>query len=269
MKVFADGKKQEGPKKEQTNDTTEIKKVIAVMSGKGGVGKSTVTSLLASVLSQEGFKVGLMDADIKGPSIPKLFGKNDENVCGDEMGIYPIESKSGIKLMSINFMLEDKEAPVIWRGAATSSTVKQFFSKVHWGELDYLLIDLPPGTGDIPLTMMQSIPLDGLVVVSTPTELVGHIVTKSLNMAHKLEIDILGLIENMSYYKCEHCGEKTYIFGEGKTHELAEKAGVAFLADIPMDPLMVQLANAGEIEFYPRRNEEFRNNFAKNILEKL
>jgi Mrp family chromosome partitioning ATPase len=256
-------------KKEETNEKANVKKVIAVMSGKGGVGKSTVTSLLAVSLMQQGFKVGIMDADLTGPSIPKLFGKNNESAIGDGGGIDPVKSDMGIKLMSINFLLEDKEAPVIWRGPAVSGTVKQFFSEVNWGELDYLLVDLPPGTGDVPLTMMQSIPLDGIVIVTSPQDLVNHIVIKSVNMAQKLNVPVLGLVENMSYFECKNCGTRTYIFGESKSREVAEKTKIKFITEIPIDPGMVDLANEGRIEYYLRTHEKFAESFENDILKYL
>lgn len=263
MEIISNGKIN---KKEKTNAKTNVKKVIAVMSGKGGVGKSTVTSLLAVSLMEQGYKVGIMDADLTGPSIPKMFGMNDKHAVGDGTGIDPVKSDMGIKLMSINFLLEDKEAPVIWRGPAVTGTVKQFFTEVNWGELDYLLVDLPPGTGDVPLTMMQSIPLDGIVIVTSPQDLVNHIVTKSINMAHKLNVPVLGLIENMSYFECKNCGTKTHIFGESKSREVAKKTDVNFITEIPIDPEMVKLVNEGKVEYYLRNNVKFAEEFEKNIL---
>lgn len=255
--------------KEKTNSKSNVKKVIAVMSGKGGVGKSTVTSLLAVSLMQQGYSVGVMDADLTGPSIPKLFGKNDEHAVGNKEGISPVKTDMGINLMSINFLLENKEAPVIWRGPVIAGTVKQFFTEVDWGELDYLLVDLPPGTGDVPLTTMQSLPLDGIVVVTSPQDLVNHIVIKSVNMAHKLHVPILGLIENMSYFKCPDCDKKVHIFGNSKSKEIAKQSKIDFITEIPIDPGMVELVNQGKIEFYLRKNEEFGNKFEEDILKYL
>lgn len=266
MEVISNGN---GIKKETTNSQSHIKKVIAVMSGKGGVGKSTVTSLLAVSLMEQGYKVGVLDADVTGPSIPKMFGKNDALAMGNSEGINPIKSNMGINLMSINFLLEDKEAPVIWRGPVVTSTVTQFFTDVHWGELDYLLIDLPPGTGDVPLTLMQSMPLDGIVIVTSPQDLVNHIVIKSVNMAKKLNVPVLGLVENMSYYTCKDCGEKTYIFGDSQSKDVAKQSKVPFITQIPIDPEMVQLVNQGKIEFYLKNNEEFSKGFQENILNHL
>jgi Mrp family chromosome partitioning ATPase len=259
MKVFSDGNNQ-GIQKETTNDQTSIDKVIAIMSGKGGVGKSTVTSLLASSLSLQGKKVGILDADITGPSIPKLFGLNEESARGTEDGIFPIE-KDGLKIMSINFLLEDKESPVIWRGPIVSSTVKQFYTDVFWGELDYLLIDLPPGTGDVALTIMQSLPIDGIGIVTSPQDLVNHIVVKSLNMANQLNVPVIGLFENMSYYECNHCGEKTHIFGESQVASVAEANNIDVIAELPIDPKMVEFSNKGEINNYLDHNQDFANYF--------
>ena len=255
--------------KEKTNEKSEVKKVIAVMSGKGGVGKSTVTSLLAVSLMQQGYKVGIMDADLTGPSIPKMFGKNEEHALGDGKGIEPVKTDMGIKLMSINFLLEDKEAPVIWRGPAVTGTVKQFFTEVNWGNLDYLLVDLPPGTGDVPLTMMQSIPLDGIVIVTSPQDLVNHVVIKSINMAHKLHVPVKGLIENMSYFECKNCGERTYIFGESKSREVAERTNIDFITEMPIDPGMVKLVNEGKVEYYLRENTQFGEKFESDVLKFL
>jgi len=233
--------------KEKTNEKSEVKKVIAVMSGKGGVGKSTVTSLLAVSLMQQGYKVGIMDADLTGPSIPKMFGKNEEHALGDGKGIEPVKTDMGIKLMSINFLLEDKEAPVIWRGPAVTGTVKQFFTEVNWGNLDYLLVDLPPGTGDVPLTMMQSIPLDGIVIVTSPQDLVNHVVIKSINMAHKLHVPVKGLIEK----------------------EVAERTNIDFITEMPIDPGMVKLVNEGKVEYYLRENTQFGEKFESDVLKFL
>ena len=267
MEVISDGK--DKIKKETTNESSNVKKVIAVMSGKGGVGKSTVTSLLGVSLKEQGYRVGVMDADVTGPSIPKLFGKNDSHAKANKKGIFPIKSDMGIKLMSINFLLENKDDPVIWRGPAAASVVKQFFNEVHWGELDYLLIDLPPGTGDIPLTMMQSIPLDGMVIVTSPQDLVNHIVVKSVNMAKKLDINIYGLIENMSYYKCQKCDSKEYVFGKSNSKDVASDMGINFISEIPIDPAMVDLVDKGKIEFYLRNTPEFGQNFQSEVLDTL
>lgn len=264
MEVISNGN---GIKKEQTNEFSSIKKVIAVMSGKGGVGKSTVTSLLGVSLMEQGYQVGILDADVTGPSIPKMFGKNDAFATGNDKGINPITTDLGLNLMSINFLLEDKEAPVIWRGPVVTSTVKQFFTEVKWGDLDYLLIDLPPGTGDVPLTLMQSIPLDGIVIVTSPQDLVNHIVIKSVNMAKKMHVPVVGLVENMSYYACKDCGKKTYIFGESQAKAVAEKSNVPFITEIPIDSDMTDFVNKGKIEFYLRHNLKFSEGFQEDILK--
>ena len=232
--------------REPENEFSNIKKVIAVMSGKGGVGKSLVTSLLAVYFSKKGLKVGVLDADITGPSIPKVFGIN-EKAYQTEMGMEPCVSKGGIKVMSVNLILDEAETPVIWRGPLIAGVVKQFWTDVHWGELDVLLIDMPPGTGDVPLTIFQSIALDGAVIVTAPQDLVSMIVKKSYNMAKKMEVNVLGVIENMSYIKCD-CGNVLYPFGEGKSAEIAEEAGTELIAKLPIIPSTAKLCDAGSIE---------------------
>ncbi|HEY8463298.1 MAG TPA: Mrp/NBP35 family ATP-binding protein [Bacillota bacterium] len=224
-----------------------INQVIAVMSGKGGVGKSSVTALLASGLTQKGFKVGVLDADITGPSIPKLFGvKGRAEAIGNI--IQPKVSVKGTKLMSINFLLEQEDAPVIWRGPLLAGVVKQFFEEVDWGELDFLVVDLPPGTGDVPLTVMQSLPLSGLIVVTSPQELVALIVKKAIHMAEKLQIPILGLIENLSYFECPECNKKTEIFGKSTAAAVARNTGIPLLGRLPLRPEVAQLGDEGKIE---------------------
>lgn len=244
--------------KEKPNDSSNIKKIIAVMSGKGGVGKSSVTALLAIALQQKGLKVGIMDADITGPSIPKLFGLRDKKAEMIEGGILPVKSVTDIPIMSINILVDKEDSPVIWRGPLIAKTVKQFFTDTIWGELDYLLIDLPPGTGDVPLTLMQSISLDGIVIVSSPQDLVGLIVKKSINMVKAMNIPILGLIENMSYFTCPSCGEKTYLFGQGRTKQILDELDLKLLSQIPIDEEFVQFSDEGRIEVYGA---------IKNILE--
>lgn len=238
--------------KEKTNQFSDIKKVIAVMSGKGGVGKSSVTALTAISLSQKGYTVGILDADITGPSIPKIFGLNSGRAGADENGIYPETTRSGMKVMSINLLLEQKDKPVVWRGPLLANTVKQFFSGVVWGDLDYLLIDLPPGTGDVPLTIMQSIPLDGIIVVSAPQELVQLIVAKSVNMAKMLDVPILGIVENMSYLECPDCHKKINVFGKSKIDDIAKETGLQVMAKIPIDPDLARMCDEGLIEDYEK-----------------
>jgi Mrp family chromosome partitioning ATPase len=222
--------------------------VIGIVSGKGGVGKSIVTSMLAVALSKAGHRVGILDADITGPSIPKSFGITDP-VEGDENGLYAPRSATGIEIMSLNLMLEDETHPVVWRGPVIAGTVKQFYTDVIWEDIDYLLIDCPPGTGDVPLTIFQSIKLDGIVIVSSPQDLVSMIVSKAANMATMMNIPVLGLVENMSFVKCPDCGKEIHVFGESHIADVAEKFGYPVLARIPMDPKLAAAVDAGRIEY--------------------
>lgn len=231
------------------NSYSSVKNVIAVMSGKGGVGKSLVTSLLASGFRKKGFEVGVLDADITGPSLPKMFGiKHLAQVS--ELGLLPSESSAGVKVMSINLLMPKEDEPVIWRGPVLSGVVKQFWTDVVWTDLDYLFVDLPPGTGDVPLTVMQSLPLSGLIVVSSPQELAVMIVNKAIKMAKLLDIPILGLIENMSGFLCPNCGEEFLLFGPGRGRETAEKFRIPFLGSLPVDPRLSELCDRGKIEEY-------------------
>lgn len=255
--------------KEQTDKQTNIGSVIAVMSGKGGVGKSSVTSLLAVTLMEAGYKVGIMDADITGPSIPKVFGINKMRVVTTEEGIFPIETAKGIKVMSVNLLIEDETSPIVWRGPAVSNSVKQFYTDVTWGELDYLFIDLPPGTGDVPLTIMQSFDIDGAIIVSSPQDLVGMIVKKSIKMANMMEVPILGLVENMSYYQCSECNKKINIFGKSNVPMLADEMGLEIMAEIPIDPTFVELCDEGKIELYNQINFTFKEYFSNRVLKTL
>ena len=232
---------------EPINAKSSIKHVIGVVSGKGGVGKSMVTSTLATLMQRAGYKVGILDADITGPSIPKAFGVN-AGVEGDDDGMIPPETSTGIKIMSVNLLLPDATAPVVWRGPVIAGTVKQFWSGTVWGDLDYLFVDCPPGTGDVPLTVFQSIPLDGIVIVSSPQELVSMIVEKAANMAKMMEVDVVGLVENMSYVKCPDCDKEIKIFGESHIDEIAQKFGYPLLAKMPIDPTLASLVDAGRIE---------------------
>lgn len=232
---------------EAENSMSHIKKVIAVVSGKGGVGKSMVTASLAVLMNRRGFSTAILDADITGPSIPKMFGVN-KMAMGTEFGIEPVETEGGIKLISINLLLEDKEAPVVWRGPVISGVVKQFWADVTWGEVDYLFIDMPPGTGDVPLTVFQSVPVDGIVVVTSPQELVSMIVKKACNMAKKMDIPIVGIVENMSYLSCPDCGKRINIFGESHLEEVAQETGLKVLGRQPLDPALAQLGDAGKME---------------------
>jgi Mrp family chromosome partitioning ATPase len=229
------------------NAYSDIRHVIGVVSGKGGVGKSFVTSSLAVQMAKAGYKVGIMDADITGPSIPKMFGVHG-NVVGDERGMIPLESKDGIKIMSINLLMEDEEAPVVWRGPVIAGVVKQFWNETVWGDLDYLFVDMPPGTGDVPLTVFQSLPVDGIVIVTSPQELVQLIVKKAYNMAQLMHIPVLGVVENFSYLKCPDCGKEIKLFGESRIDETAADMGLAVLGKLPLDPEYAKLAD--EEDFY-------------------
>ena len=231
----------------EQNVFSNIKKVIAVVSGKGGVGKSLVTSLMSVAMHQKGKKVAVLDADITGPSIPKMFGKKDM-AKATEAGILPVESQTGIELMSVNFLLEDETMPVLWRGPVISGVVTQFWQDVMWGDIDYMFVDMPPGTGDVALTVFQSLPIDGIIVVTSPQELVGMIVEKAVNMANMMNVPILGLVENMSYYKCDDCGKEHKIFGESHIDEIAKKYNINVVAKLPIKPEIASAADAGTIE---------------------
>lgn len=232
---------------EKTNELSSIKKVIGVVSGKGGVGKSMVTAMMSVLMNRKGYNVGIMDADITGPSIPKMFGISTK-AKSDGNYIYPELTKNEIKTMSINLMLEQDDMPVIWRGPVIGGVVKQFWTDVVWGDLDYLFIDMPPGTGDVPLTVFQSIPLDGIIIVTSPQELVSMIVGKAYNMARQMDIPILGIVENMSYIECPDCGKKLSIFGESHLDEVAAKMGLEVLGKMPIDPELASLSDKGEFE---------------------
>ena len=229
------------------NKYSDIKKVIGVVSGKGGVGKSLVSCLLASKCAKAGLKVGILDADITGPSVPKSFGITERAMQDDEC-LLPAVTSDGIKLMSINLLLEDVNSPVVWRGPVISGVIEQFWSDVRWGELDYLFVDMPPGTGDVALTVFQSLPIDGIVIVSTPQDLVKMIVNKAFNMAKIMNVPVLGLVENMSYYQCPDCGKKHNIFGESQIDETAKELGVPVLAKLPIDPEVAKLVDEGRVE---------------------
>ncbi|EET61440.1 nucleotide-binding protein [Marvinbryantia formatexigens DSM 14469] len=226
------------------NAYSEIKNVIGVVSGKGGVGKSMVTASLANMLAAKGYRVGILDADITGPSIPKMYGLRGPAVADDE-GIYPMITENDIKVISINLMMPDEESPVIWRGPVIAGVVKQFWSDVIWGELDYLLVDMPPGTGDVPLTVFQSLPVDGIVIVSSPQELVQMIVKKAYNMAKTMNIPVLGIVENYSWLVCPDCGKKISVFGESHIDEVAAGMGLKVLGKMPIDPQFAALADGG------------------------
>lgn len=233
------------------NPYSSVKKVIGVVSGKGGVGKSFVTASLAALMRKKGFEVGILDADITGPSIPKMFGVHGP-ATGNDLGMYPIEAADGTKIMSINLLMEDEEAPVVWRGPVIAGTVKQFWSDVVWGDLDYLFVDMPPGTGDVPLTVFQSLPVDGIVIVTSPQELVQMIVKKAYNMASMMNIPVLGVVENYSYLKCPDCGKEISLFGESHIDEAAKELNIEVLGKLPLDPAYAQAADEGV--FYQQEN---------------
>ena len=229
---------------------THVKHVIAVVSGKGGVGKSLVTSLMAVQMRRRGFKTAILDADITGPSIPKVFGITDR-ATGDETGILPVKTKTGIEVMSMNLLLEDAAAPVVWRGPVIAGAVKQFWTDVMWGDIDYMFVDMPPGTGDVPLTVFQSLPVDGILVITSPQELVSLIVEKALKMSEIMHVPVLGLIENMSYFECPNCHEKHEIFGPSHVEASAQKYEIPHTAKLPIDPEFAAHCDKGDIESYP------------------
>ena len=255
-----------GIAKEPMNPSSNVKKVIGVVSGKGGVGKSFVTASLACAMKQAGYKVGIMDADITGPSIPKTFGVHNVRIYGDDNGMIPPATTTGIDMISVNLLLgEDETRPVIWRGAMISGVVQQFWKDTIWNE-DILLVDCPPGTGDVPLTVFQSMPLDGIIIVSSPQDLVSMIVSKAANMASMMNIPVLGLVENMSYAKCPDCGKEIKVFGESHIEEVAEKFGYDLLGRIPLDPKLSALVDRGMIELM---ENDYLDNACKTVIEKL
>ena len=231
------------------NAHSSVKRVIGVVSGKGGVGKSLVTSMLAVTMRRRGASVAILDADITGPSIPKAFGVHGMLGATDE-GIVPAASTTGVKLVSLNLLLENETDPVVWRGPVIAGAVKQFWTDVMWGDVDYMFVDMPPGTGDVPLTVFQSLPLDGILIVTSPQELVGMIVEKAVHMAQMMNIPVLGVIENMSYFKCPDCGGEHHIFGESHVDEIAERCGIPLTARLPMDPALAAACDAGMVEMF-------------------
>ena len=237
-----------GVPKDAANKFSNVKHIVAIVSGKGGVGKSLVTSMLAVHLSRQGYSVGILDADITGPSIPKSFGMYDSVEGDGEGNMIPPVTSTGIKIMSVNLMLEDETRPVVWRGSLIAGTVRQFWTDTAWGDLDYLLVDCPPGTGDVPLTVFQSLPIDGAVIVASPQELVGMIVKKAANMADMMSIPVLGLVENMSYIKCPDCGKQIKIFGESHIEDIACEFGYELLTKVPIDPEVASHVDKGWIE---------------------
>lgn len=243
------------------NKDSSIKHVYAIMSGKGGVGKSSTTASLATAMAKRGYKVGIMDADITGPSIPAAFGVHTK-AEGSELGIYPAETKTGIEIMSLNLLTENETDPVVWRGPVIAGAVKQFWTDVIWGDVDYLFVDMPPGTGDVPLTVFQSLPVDGIIVVTSPQDLVSMIVTKAVHMAQMMSIPVLGLIENYSYYQCPDCGAKHAIFGESHLEQEAMQLGLPLLAQLPIDPELAAAIDVGKAESLPV-------NYLEGVAEQL
>ena len=240
---------------------SDIKKVIAVVSGKGGVGKSMTCALLAAAAQNKGRVTAVMDADITGPSIPRMFGIT-ERAMGSDNGILPVITQGGIQVMSMNVLLENEAEPVVWRGSLISGTVLQFWTDVIWTGVDIMFLDMPPGTGDVPLTVFQSIPLDGVIIVTTPQDLVGMIVQKAVNMAQMMNVPILGIVENMSYIKCPDCGRKISVFGESGVDALAMEYGIPAVAKLPIDPELTKAADGGKLE-------DFENNYLSDFLDKI
>ena len=237
------------PKHDAPNPNSSVKKVIGVVSGKGGVGKSMTSALLACAMARRGYHCGILDADITGPSIPKSFGV-DSRLTADADGINPAKSASGIEVMSVNLMLPEGDMPVAWRGPVVTGAIKQFWQEVNWGDVDYMFVDMPPGTSDVFLTVFQSLPVDGIVTVSAPQELVAMIVGKAVNLAKSLEVPVVGLVENMAYFKCDECGKEHHIFGEPQGAAVAEKYDIPAVATLPMDPTFARLVDEGKVEAY-------------------
>jgi Mrp family chromosome partitioning ATPase len=251
--------------KEKLNPRSSVKHVIGVVSGKGGVGKSLVTGMLSVLMQRMGLNTAIIDADITGPSIPKMFGVN-EGVEGDENGLIAPKTASGIEMISANLLLQDETQPVIWRGPVIAGMVKQFWTDVIWNDIDVMFIDCPPGTGDVPLTVFQSIPLDGIVIVSSPQDLVSMIVSKAVNMASMMNIPVLGLVENMSYAICPDCGKHIEIYGKSHIEEVAKHFGLKVLGRIPFDPLLAELCDKGQIEMlHSEALDEAANEIAKSF----
>lgn len=252
------------PMQEPMNAHSNIRHVIGIVSGKGGVGKSFVTASLATSLAQAGFKTGILDADITGPSIPKMFGMHGK-VVGDERGMYPLTAGGKVKVMSINLLLENEEEPVVWRGPVIAGVVKQFWNETVWGDIDYLFVDMPPGTGDVPLTVFQSLPVDGIIVVTSPQELVQLIVKKAFHMADMMQIPVLGLVENFSYVRCPDCGKEIRLFGESHLEETAREMGTTVLGRLPLEPAWAQIADEGR--FLTIENHDLET--AVEVLKKI
>lgn len=247
------------------NEYSNVKKVIGIISGKGGVGKSLVTSMLAVEMNRRGFKTAILDGDITGPSIPKAFGITQKATARDNNMLIPVTSSTGIDIMSLNLLLNEESDPVVWRGPVIASTVKQFWSDVLWEDIDYMFVDMPPGTGDVPLTVFQSLPVDGIVVVTSPQELVSMIVGKAVKMAEMMGKEIIGVVENMSYFKCPDCGSEHKIFGDSNIEKVAEEHELKVLAKLPIDPEIAKAVDNGNIEKY--EGDYFKN--IADVLEKM
>ena len=235
---------------EPQNSASSVKRVIGIVSGKGGVGKSLITSTLAVTMNRRGYKTAILDADITGPSIPKAFGLKPGNITGSELGMFPAITKTGIEVMSVNLLMDEETKPVVWRGPVIAGTVKQFWNGVVWNDVDYMFVDMPPGTGDVPLTVFQSLPLDGIIIVTSPQDLVSMIVEKAVNMASLMSVKILGLVENYSYIVCPDCGKVIRPYGESKIEELAKQYGTQVLATLPIDPELAAHCDKGVIELF-------------------
>ncbi len=246
----------------KTNEYTSIKHIVAIMSGKGGVGKSFVTAMTASAMQKKGYKVGILDADITGPSIPHSFGIHDKITGTSDSKLVPLESFNGIKMVSLNLMLDKEDDAVVWRGPVLAQALEQFYSDTYWGELDYLFIDMPPGTSDVALTIYKRVPVDGVIIVTTPQDLVSMIVGKAVNMAEMMKINIIGMVENMAYIKCPHCGEPIYQFGESKLNEVCNEYHIMPLASIPHDANALKMIDNGSVE-------ELDTTYFENICDEL
>ena len=260
--------KDKNTSKEQSNNGNQIKKVIGIVSGKGGVGKSLVTSMLAAYMNKRGHKTAILDADITGPSIPKAFGIK-EKVMRNEQGIFPVSSENGIDIMSINLLLQNDTDPLVWRGPVISNTVKEFYQNVLWGDQDLMFIDMPPGTGDVPLTVFQSIPVDGIIIVTSPQELVSMIVSKAVKMAEMMNIPILGLIENMSFFKCPNCEEQHSIFGNSHIETITRKHNLKILAKLPIETKIANACDQGKIETFEQNWFEHTAEIIERLEEKI
>lgn len=235
---------------EKPHEMSSIKKVIGVVSGKGGVGKSLVTGMMSVLMNRQGNRAAILDADVTGPSIPMMFGINKERAMANELGVIPVKSSTGIEIMSTNLILDEEDAPVVWRGPIIAGTVKQFWIDVIWQDIDYMFVDMPPGTGDVPLTVFQCLPVDGIIIVTSPQELVSMIVAKAVNMARMMNIPIVGVVENMSYIKCPDCGKEICVFGDSHIEEVAKQYDLKILGRLPIDPALAAACDAGRIEFF-------------------